>query len=226
MLLHVEQVVLEYLEKYGYLFESDSSILLEELNQKTIEKKIRNKYNIKQKELDEKKDSILQKLKNFGEKVKDKLTGEVLDKVEDEIELKLKKLSSWYYARKALLDQQRLKELGKLNSQGKAGLIISGIGLASVISYSAYKLYKEERSKSIQICLNKKGKQRIECIGMYTRKSLLKRLYFLKRSVQKCKYSKDPVRCKDKLDEEILKVEAKIKKYGEDLANGIMKRID
>jgi hypothetical protein len=222
LVLNVEQVVLDYLEKYGYLFENDASILMEELKQKEKENKIREKYKKRKELIDKHKDTILDKLKDIADQVKNEYSGQLKEDFEDQIKLKTKKLKAWYYTKVSLMNRQQLKELSKVRS--KSTLVMSGLALAAIISYMGYRLYKEEKTKNIKVCLNKKGKYRLICIKNNTRQSLMQRLYFLKRSIFKCKYSKDPVKCKSKIDQEMLKIERRLIEIAKEIALDIATR--
>lgn len=212
MELHVEQTIIEYLEKYGYLFENDSLILFEDLK---IEK-IKEKYRKKKEDLKKNKESYMETLKDFGNRVQ----GDVGANIQDQVEDKIKKLQLAYTLKKQLLKAEEAVEIKKIGL--KHGIMLSGVGLASVLLYSSFKLYLDNKKKIKEHCSKKKGLEKQKCIQKYMQQSLLKRLYFLKRSIHKCNYSKDPVQCKAKLDMEILKVQEKLKDVSSQIAHSTL----
>lgn len=216
MELHVEQTLIEYLEKYGYLFENDTSIIMEELE----EEKIKEKYKKKKEELLKNKENILAKLKDFGKEV----GANVADEMREEIEEKIKKIRTLYFARKQMLNLKQATELKNL--KGKSGLVVSGAALAAMLIFTSFKLYRMEKQRTLKQCTDKEGLEKQICIKNHYKQALIKRLYFLKKSMYKCKYSKDPVKCKDKVDEEILKVEEKLKDFAGQIGNKMIKHFE
>ena len=180
--------------------------------------KIKEKYDKKRKELIKHKNEALEKLKDFGKDVGKDVAGEMTEKIRTQ----KAKIRSLYLMRKGMLNSQEFKELEKVkNVSKKSSLIISGIGLASIIIYTSYKIYKENEKKYERMCKDKKGKDKEKCIIKNRIIALEKRLKFLNNSAIKCNYSKNPVKCKDKLDEEMLKIRERIRNY----SNNIMTRI-
>jgi hypothetical protein len=219
MLLNIEQVVHDYLNEFGYLHENDTLILNEEIKIKEAIKDIRRKYKKKRQNLEKYKDEALEKLKDSAQDIGKEVGEELLVQIEKQ----KAKIRTVYLLKKSSLNSQEAIELAKIKNIAKHGaMTLSGIGLASLLIYVSFKFYKENKKLINQECGDKKGKLRERCIRQFRIKVLTKRLSFLDKSLIKCNYSKDPVKCRDKIDEELLKVREKIKSEMDKLGKQIL----
>jgi hypothetical protein len=71
-------------------------------------------------------------------------------------------------------------------------------------------------------CKGLTGKRKNICIKNEKERMLNQRILFLKKSINRCKYSKHPVECKAKIDQEILRMEEKLKDYFSDVGKKII----
>jgi ABC-type multidrug transport system fused ATPase/permease subunit len=221
MLLNIEQTVIDYLNKFGFLFENDTLVLLEDIKINKKIKEIKDKYKKKKDDLKEYRDEALDKIKEVAVATADSKGQETADELNEEllelIEKKKQRIRHLYLIKKAYLNGQESKEIEKTLLTYKSVAIISGITLASLIIYTSYQIYKETNKKYKKNCIKKTGKEKEKCILNNRIISLKKRLDFLNGASIKCNKSKDPVKCKDKLDEEILKIKEKIENYVKEL---------
>jgi len=216
MLLQPKQTIIDYLNQFGYLFE-DSIILEEEIKVVEKEEKINRYYNQKKKDLEKKKKEVLQKidsnkekykesLKDFGEDLRDK----IFDELEVEIDEKRSRVRQYFVARRAMLTKQQETAL---KTAKKGGLLIAGTTLASLLIYSSIKLYKKDQESFKEQCKQLEDKEKRKCIIRARIILLKKRSQFLKTVLTRCKESKDPVACKNKIDLELLKIQGKIQDF-------------
>lgn len=171
---------------------------------------IKKKYKKKRNELLKRKNEAIEKLKDIALDI----SHDVADDMTERIEKQKKKVRLFFKIKKSLLDKQEVEEIKKVKLS-KKGLFVSGIALASIITYMSYKIYKENNKKYIRYCSKLDGEEKELCIKQYRMKSLSKRLAFLTHSLSKCNFSKDPVKCKDKLDEEMLRIREKLRAEAE-----------
>lgn len=222
MILNVEQTVINYINKFGFLFENDTLLLLEDVKLNKKIKEIKTKYKKKNDDLKKYRDDALDKTKEIAISTADSQTQEYADelneKILDMIEEKKQRIKQLYFIRSANLNAQQAKEIEKAIKTYKTTKIISGIALASLIIYTSYQIYKDTNNKYQKNCEKKPGKIREKCILNNRIISLKKRLDFLNGASIKCNKSKDPVKCKDKLDEEILKIKEKIEEQIKNIA--------
>lgn len=215
-----EKIIIDYLNKFGYLFENDTLVLLEDIKIDKKIKEIKDKYKKKRNELKKYRDTALDKIKEIalstidsqGQETADELNETILDMIEK----KKQRIKQLYYIKSAYLNTQQAKEIEKTLKMYKSTKIISGVALASLIIYTSYQIYKDTNDKYKKNCEKKTGKDKEKCILNNRIIALKKRLNFLNGATIKCNKSKDPVKCKDKLDEEILKLNEKLK---EDIKN-------
>jgi len=216
MSLYSKQTIIDYLNQFGYLFE-DSIILAEEIKETEKKEKINKYYEQKKKDLEDKEKEALKKidlnkekykesLKDFGEDLRD----EVISKLEEEVDEKKGKVRQFFVARKAMLTQQ---QQNTLKTAKRGGVFLAGATLASLFIYSSLKLYKREHEIFKEQCKQFEGKQKRQCIIKARIVLLKKRSQFLKTVLTRCKDSKDPVACKNRIDQEILKIEGKIQDF-------------
>ena len=208
MLLNVEQTIIDYLNKYGFLFENDALILLEDIKNQNQIQRIKDLYKKKRQEIKDKKDSEIQSIKDFATSVAKDYSDELdLNKI---VKKKKEQVIKLFVTRNNLLKKEAIRRIKIINQSGK---VISGLSLASIIIYGSIQIYKEELKKMENLCSNKIGKERKKCMLKKKIKLAKNRISFLNTAKFKCKDSKDPVSCKSKLDQEKLKIHEKIKDY-------------
>lgn len=210
----IEQILEDYLNEYGYLFKKDTLILLEDLKLQEKINQIKEKYKKKRNKLKLNRDAAIEELKDYGERVGE----DVADEVNDILAEKIRKLKLLYMLRLKSLNKKELVEISKLK---KRTLVISGIGLASISIYTGYKVYKDTVKRYEKKCQNETGEKKRKCILELKIKALKKRLSFLNNSAINCNYSKDPIKCRKKLNQEILRVRELIR----DFTNEVVERL-
>jgi hypothetical protein len=209
MNITAKEILINYLNKYGYLFENDTLLLLDDIKiDKQIED-IKKKNRLKKLQLKRDKDKELETLKDYSKDVLKDYSKDVSDDIIRVLDKKLKskrnKIMIKYLARLSMLNKGELSSIKNLSK--KTMVLISGLSLATLLIHTAYQIYKVEKTVVIKKCITKKGKIEKEiCIKKHKIDLLKKRLNFLNKNVIKCNYSKDPVNCRNKLDKEILKV--------------------
>jgi hypothetical protein len=225
MTLQAEEILIDFVNKYGYLFE-ESKILLEEVDDKNDQKKIKEYYDQKKRDLDKKEKEILNRiesnkeayketLKSFGEDLRDK----IIDEIDEKVNEKKARTREFFAARRAMLTSQQKKMITKTK---KGGLILAGTTLAAMLIFSSIKLYQRDQELFKEKCKNYIGKQKKKCI-LKSRVILLRnRSNFLKTALTKCKYSKDPIACRGRIDKEMLKIEEKIKEFLSEIGENIV----
>ena len=211
MILNIEQTTINYLNKFGFLFENDALVILEDIKQEEKIKEIKEKFKKKREILDNNKETLLDKLKEFGESVLGEYTDSANEKIANKIEEKKQRIRNMWFAKKAYLNAQELKEIQKLKFKYKTTGVISGVTLASMIIYTSFQIYKDTNNKYKKNCEKKTGKDRERCILHNRSLALKNRINFLNGATIKCNKSQDPLKCKDKLDEEILKIREKLR---------------
>lgn len=177
--------------------------------------RIKAEYKSKIKELRSNKETLKEKVLDKAKEWGADLADEYVDKIEEDFKKKRKKLQVIYLAKMKMVNSKEVAELAKISSKNK--MILAGVIIASGIIYASITAYHERKKVSIQYCKGKVGKEEKICLLKYEKNNLQKRLTFLRSQIFRCKYSKDPVKCKLMIDKEILKVEEKLEKFKEDL---------
>jgi len=95
---------------------------------------------------------------------------------------------------------------------GKYGTAIGGIAVAALLVYLSYKLYKAKYSPASKACANRSGEEKTACMKQYRINALSQQLLDLKQAIKACDKSKDPTKCKAKVNKYIGKVGGKLKK--------------
>ena len=131
------------------------------------------------------------------------LAKEIIGTFEDElVELQnnfSKKISYLYSKLKAIRSKKSIKVL-------TVTAIILG-------SYEIYKTYIRDYTNQ---CRDKKGFDKILCYRQARLKALNKRILYLKMSMNReCSKTKDPIKCKMRISNEIEKLSTKVEKYRE-----------
>lgn len=213
MSMYSKQTIIDYLNKFGYLFE-DSIILEEEIKK---DEKINKYYEKKKKDLEDKEKEILKKIDSNKEQYKESLKDfgidlrdDLIDEISAEVDERKSRVRQFFVARRAMLTKQ---QEATLRTAKKGGFFLAGTTLASLLIYSSIKLYKKEQEIFKKQCEQFKGKQKQQCIIKARIVLLKKRSQFLKTVLTRCKNSKDPVACKSRIDKEILKIEGKIQDF-------------
>lgn len=176
------------------------SYISEEDNTKTI---IKDKYKKERDKLKKSKDDKLDKLKNQS----------LTDNMDKIIKDKKDKIIKLYKIRKTVLNKQEFDELKIITKflKNKKVILVSGLTIASTIIYLSYKIYKDDTKKYNKLCSKLKGYEKELCISTKRIKALTKRFIFLNKLSFRCKHSKDPLKCKIRLDEEMLKIRERIR---------------
>jgi len=87
---------------------------------------------------------------------------------------------------------------------------IAGIALAGLLIVISYKVYKSYMSKAAVMCKQFKGGEKKVCIVKYKNAGAKQRIELLTKNIAKCNMSKHPVRCKKKLQREIIRLQKKM----------------
>ena len=66
MILNVEQTIIDYLNQFGFLFENDSIVLLEDLKTEKKIQKVKEFYKKRRQELKDNRDDQIEALKDFA----------------------------------------------------------------------------------------------------------------------------------------------------------------
>lgn len=210
----IEKITEEYINKYGFLFKNDTLILLEDLKLEEKINSIKEKYKKKRKQLLQNREKAIEELKDYGERVGE----DVADEVNDILAEKIRKLKLLYMIKLKNLKKNELEELMKVKKLiKKSTLIISGIAFASLSIYTAYKIYRDAIKRYEKKCENDTGEKKRKCVLELKIKALKRRLTFLNNAAINCNYSKDPINCRKKLDQEILKVRELIRNFSNEV---------
>ena len=88
---------------------------------------------------------------------------------------------------------------------------VIGISLSSLIIYIGYRTYKEHLSAAARACKDKIGQEKNKCMQDFKKFANIKRLNLLRKEVSKCSVSKNEEVCKRKVNNEIRRIQSKIK---------------
>lgn len=212
MILNVEQTIIDYLNQFGFLFENDSIVLLEDLKTEKKIQKVKEFYKKRRQELKDNRDDQIEALKDFAMDLAKDAVDEF--EIENTVTRKRDQIIRAFVSKQNMLKQQEIAKINQIKSGGK---LVTGMALASILIYGALKLYYSELEKANFICSSKVGKEKHKCFLKQKITSVQKRISFLDRSKVKCSESKDPVKCKDKIDEEIVRLKQKANDYFEEL---------
>jgi hypothetical protein len=83
---------------------------------------------------------------------------------------------------------------------------VEGMAIAAVIAgilSTAYLVYKRYLSKAAKACKDYKGVQRKECIAKFERMAIQAKITSISKGLSACAKSKDPAKCKAKLQSKI-----------------------
>lgn len=215
MIINTEDIVIEYLNKYGFLFENDSITLLEDIKTNKKIEEVNKKFKKKLDDLIKHRDEALEKIKEFGkdagETFRDDIIGNIDEELSDKLRRTRRKIQVYFIARKLLLSKQKQIEIQKIIATGKkTSLVISGLGLSSLLIFSSYQMYKKDKIKYQYLCKNKRGKNKKICLANAKIAALKNRYKFLDLAMTRCNHSKDPVKCKANIHKELLEIQTRI----------------
>lgn len=128
-------------------------------------------------------------------------------------EKRLSKLSNEYAEREQRLQAIDASEYSSINASDLAPKIAAGLVIATVIVGLGYKIYKRKFSQAAKAC-SRHGisyRQKSICMLKYQISAFEQEIKFLNSSSQKCSKSKDPEKCKSKINERIAKLTYKIR---------------
>ncbi len=87
------------------------------------------------------------------------------------------------------------------------------------IIYLTYKAFQAAKivynyyfSKAAKSCANKTGDAKLKCIQEFKNKALKAQIAELKKFLKRCDETKNPKKCRDRINKKIKKLESKIKK--------------
>jgi len=137
-----------------------------------------------------------------------KKTGEVVASGKEKIRRKLNP-TNWEKVVDFVKDKgNSAKDMASkfMKTYGKETKIASGVALASLLAYGAYKLYKNNMTKAAQAC--KGSDNKAACMGQYKEKAKQAQAKDLRASMSACSKSKDPQQCKQMIQQKISKLTA------------------
>jgi len=214
-------------DKNKFLSELYTIVLYESKSEEI--KKVKEKFNKKRVEVKKKHDSKIEKLKDFLKDVGEDYTKDILDELNEKIKQKAKMIRSVYLAKMVSLGKEEAEALRKIQKvksvSKKSFVLISGLAMAVIIISAALQVYKDEKNEIIKKCSQKKGREKQICFKINKIKALRKRISILNNSSVKCNYSKDPIKCKEKLNEEILKLKERLRKESVNFAQKMKIRL-
>ena len=85
MILNIEQTIIDYLNKFGFLFENDALVLLEDIKLDKKIKEIKEKYKKKKDKLKEFRDIALEKLQEIFKSAAESKVEEYGDELNETI---------------------------------------------------------------------------------------------------------------------------------------------
>lgn len=207
-------------------------IMFDNLNEQSkskeeLEKAIREKYKKKRKILKKEKEKIEQSMKDTLIDVAKQTGEEAANELRDTFSQKASNLKVYYYKRLGELLSKEKNELAALKKGQKiikgSKYTIAGTIAAGLILASARLLYKQSIDYAKRKCSNYKGKDKEICIKQMKIQALKNKLSHIKKSINKCNKSKNINKCKDKLHEEILKIQDQINELIKDIGSRIGK---
>lgn len=89
---------------------------------------------------------------------------------------------------------------------GPIGMGAGAVALATLVTYAAYKVYKNFFSKAAKACAGKKGAEKDACMQSYKVKAKQAQAKVLMNGMTACKKSKDPAKCKAAIQAKIAKL--------------------
>jgi len=223
MIINEEKIINDFVNRYWYLFE-DSSLLLEDISINKKIQDIKEKYKKKKESLEKSKDSALEKIKDFGLDLGKEVSEEYRERLQD----KVRRMKAIFIARMRLLNKQTYEEIKNVKkiSKLKSGAIVSGITLASLIIFTSYQIFKRDKKIIEDKCSKLSGKRKLLCVKKIEIYLTKDRLDFLEKSIYKCKYSKDPVKCRSEIDKEILRLKGIMKDKLSELGSRMVSHYD
>lgn len=89
---------------------------------------------------------------------------------------------------------------------GKKAAIVTVVAAAGA---AGYQVYKNKMSKAARACSGKKGVDKNQCMVTFKRQALLAQAAKLQASMAKCDGTRDPVKCKAKIQSRIEQIKSK-----------------
>jgi len=127
--------------------------------------------------------------------VKEKLTEEDMDLLNDKYSI----LESWQSQWMSTAQQQDLA----------AGSIVATVYALAAIK-AGFMAYKRFFSQAAKACAGRSGVEKTSCMNQFKTKALQAQIKVLQSAMGGCSKSKDPVKCKAKLQNKINKIKAKM----------------
>jgi hypothetical protein len=103
---------------------------------------------------------------------------------------------------------KKAQEFSK-TGQGKA---LGAAALLALISYGAYKLYKNRLSAAAKACAGKKGSEKAACMNQVRKAALQAQIANMKRAEAACSKTSNPAKCKAGVNAKIAKLQKKLSK--------------
>lgn len=105
------------------------------------------------------------------------------------------------------LDRTISGAFGRQSGQ-QQGLAAAVIAAAAITL--AYKSYKRFFSKAAKACSHYSGNQKTNCMTKYKKQAMTSQVSFLKKGMSQCSKSKDPTKCKQKIQTKINSIKGKL----------------
>ena len=99
------------------------------------------------------------------------------------------------------------------NTFKRNGIIVGSVIMSGLIIYAGYKTYKLYLSQAGRACKGRgTGAMRLKCINDYKREGNNKRISLLKNHLPDCSVTKNPDACRRKINDEVKRVQEKMRK--------------
>ena len=96
---------------------------------------------------------------------------------------------------------------------GQQAGVIAGIGaaaIAALVIVVAHRAYKRFLSKAARACNQYKGPSKTSCMIKFKREAMKKKIIDLNKGTASCKYAKDSMKCKHKIETKIRSLKIKL----------------
>lgn len=94
------------------------------------------------------------------------------------------------------------------------GQAVGAAALLALISYGAYKLYKNKFSAAAKACAGRKGPEKAACMAKAKKAAIMAQIADMRKASSACAKAKDPAKCKAAAGAKIQKLQAKAAKVG------------
>jgi len=95
---------------------------------------------------------------------------------------------------------------------GKGQAVIGGLAAASLLIYSAYKVYQRYLSSAAKSCKGRSGADKTACMKKFKLNALMKQRTELQKAFSGCAKSKDPKKCSSSIGNKIKSLSGQIEK--------------